>query len=76
MKGWITVNKIAEYFQTDWAAMTLNDWIGTFLSVGIFLLMVWLYFYVFSRKNKEGFESQRYIPLDEDKFDTEKHYER
>lgn len=71
------MSDLLEYFHTDWASMTFNDWIGMLLSLGIFVLMVWLYFYVFNPKNKEKFESQRTIPLDDDeKFNTEKDYER
>ena len=67
------MSNLREYFQTNWAAMTLNDWIGLILTVGAFLLMVWLYSYVFNPKNKERLESQRHIPFDaEGDMDTEK----
>ena len=66
------MNNLGEYFYTDWVAMTLHDWIGMILSVSLFLLMVWAYVYAFSPKNKERFEAQRHIPLDEGKFDGEK----
>lgn len=55
-----------DYLQTDWAAMTLNDWIGTIVTVVIFILMVWAYVYTFHPKNKEKLESRRHIPLDDD----------
>jgi cytochrome c oxidase cbb3-type subunit 4 len=55
-----------EYFQTNWSAMTLADWIGTIVTVGIFFLMVWAYIYAFHPKNKEKLESQRHLPLDDD----------
>ncbi len=55
-----------EYLQTDWAAMTLNDWIGTIVTVAVFFLMIWAYVYTFHPKNKEKLESQRHIPLDDD----------
>ncbi len=55
-----------DYLQTDWAAMTLNDWIGTIVTVVIFILMIWAYVYTFHPKNKEKLESQRHIPLDDD----------
>jgi len=60
------VNSLAEYFQTDWGAMTTNDWIGTILTVVIFLLMVVAYVYVFRPKNRDRLESNRFIPFDED----------
>ena len=65
-----------EYFETDWASMTLNDWIGTILTVAIFFLMIWAYVYVFHPKNKEKLESHRHIPIDDEAFDTEKPHER
>ena len=53
--------------QTDWQAMTTNDWIGTILTVVIFLLMVGAYFYVFRPKNREKLEAMKHIPFEEDK---------
>lgn len=58
------MNSIAEYFHTDWEAMTTNDWIGTILTVVIFLLMVGLYVYVLRPKNRDKFESKRFIPFE------------
>jgi len=46
--------------------MTATDWFGTILTVVIFLLMVGLFVYVLRPKNREKFESRKYIPLDED----------
>lgn len=46
--------------------MTTNDWIGTILTVVIFLLMVGLYVYVLRPKNRDKFESKKYIPLDDE----------
>lgn len=61
------MSNLKEYFHTDWAAMTLSDWIGLIVTVGIFLLMVLAYVYVFHPKNKEKLESQRHLPDDEDR---------
>ena len=55
-----------DFFNTDWAAMTLNDWIGTIVTVAITFLMIWAYVYTFHPKNKEKFESLRHIPMDDD----------
>ncbi|WP_456448506.1 cbb3-type cytochrome oxidase subunit 3 [Thiolapillus sp.] len=66
------MSSLREYFQTNWAAMTLHDWIGLILTVGAFLAMVWIYSYVFNPKNKERLESQRNIPFDEENTDSEK----
>ena len=60
-----------EYFHTDWTTMTLNDWVGLIVTVTVFCLMIWAYVYVFHPKNKEKLESQRHLPDDEDRNDTE-----
>lgn len=60
------MSNLAEYFHTDWEVMTTNDWIGTILTVVVFLLMVGLYVYVLRPKNRDKFESQRFIPLDDE----------
>ncbi len=68
------MSSLGEYFTTDWEAMTTNDWIGTILTVVIFLLMVVAYFQVFRPKNREKLESKKYIPFEEDnEIDGEKH---
>ncbi|HID46138.1 MAG TPA: CcoQ/FixQ family Cbb3-type cytochrome c oxidase assembly chaperone [Chromatiaceae bacterium] len=66
------MSDLKDYFQTNWSAMTLHDWIGLILTVGAFLAMVWIYSYVFNPKNKERLESQRNIPFDEENTDSEK----
>ena len=55
-----------DILQTDWAAMTLNDWAGLIITVGVFFLMIWAYVYTFHPKNKEKLESKRTIIFDED----------
>ncbi len=60
----------AEYFHTDWEAMTTNDWIGLILTVVVFLLMVGLYFYALRPKNREKLEKNKFIPMDEDRIDS------
>jgi len=61
------VNSLVSYFETDWQAMTLNDWVGTILTVVIFLLMLVAYFQVFRPKNRERLESKKHILFDEDR---------
>lgn len=61
---------LAEYFQTDWEAMTTNDWIGMILTVVVFLLMVGLYFYALRPKNRDKLEKNKYIPVDEERIDS------
>jgi cytochrome c oxidase cbb3-type subunit 4 len=46
--------------------MTASDWVGTILTVVIFLLMIVAYFQVFRPKNREELESKRFIPFEED----------
>jgi cytochrome c oxidase cbb3-type subunit 4 len=50
--------------------MTTNDWIGTILTVVIFIAMVVAYFQVFRPKNKDRLESQRYVLFEEDNKDS------
>jgi cytochrome c oxidase cbb3-type subunit 4 len=60
------VNSLAEYFHTDWAAMTVSDWIGTILTVIVFVLMVVVYFQVLRPKNRDRLEARKYIPFEDD----------
>ena len=64
------MSSLAEYFHTDWEAMTTNDWIGLILTVVVFLLMVGLYFYALHPKNRDKLEKNRHIPMDEDSLDS------
>lgn len=66
------MSNLLEYFHTDWEAMTVNDWIGTILTVVVFLLMVVLYIYALHPKNRDKLEAQRNIPMEEDQIDAEK----
>jgi len=65
------VNSLQEYFHTDWAAMTQNDWIGLIMTVAIFFIMIAIYVYALHPSNREKLESQRFIPLDDERLDTE-----
>lgn len=64
------MSSLKDYFHTDWGAMTITDWVGTILTIVIFLLMIWAYFYALRPKNREKLEAQRFIPLDEDRIDN------
>ncbi len=59
------------YFSTNWSQMTLNDWIGTSVTVIIFMLMVGAYFYVFKSENREKLEAHRFIIMNEDSSEKE-----
>ncbi len=60
------MSSLAEHLHTDWGAMTTNDWIGTILTVVIFLAMVVAYFQVFRPKNRDKLEQMKHIPFEED----------
>ena len=60
------MSSLLDYFETDWGAMTASDWVGTILTVVIFLLMIVAYFQVFRPKNRERLEAKKHIPFDED----------
>ena len=64
------MNSLKDYFYTDWQAMTTTDWVGTILTVVIFLLMVGLYWYVLRPKNRDKLESHRFIPMHDDRIDS------
>ncbi len=63
------MSSLIEYFHTDWEAMTTNDWIGTIVTVVVFFLMLGLYVYVLSPKNKR-LESNKNIPIDDEQVNT------
>lgn len=50
----------------DVAAMSVNDWIGVFFSLVAFIGMVVVYVMVFRPANKDMFESQRSMALDDE----------
>jgi cbb3-type cytochrome oxidase subunit 3 len=54
------------YLHTDWAAMSLNDWLGVFFTVAAFVAMVAVYVLVFNPKNKDAFSSQSDMALRDD----------
>lgn len=50
----------------DVIAMTANDWMGVFFTLFTFIGMVAVYVMVFRPSNKEKFEAQRFMALDDD----------
>ena len=60
------MTKFLGYLGMDVAAMSVNDWIGVFLSLVAFIGMVAVYFMVFRPSNKDIFESQRSMALDDE----------
>ncbi len=57
---------MGDYFHTDWAAMTVNDWVGLIMTVVVFFVMIWAYVYTFNPKNRDELESRRHIPFEDD----------
>ncbi len=55
------MSKESGYFHTDWAALTVNDWVGLIVTVLVAVVMVVAYLFVFHPKNKERLEAQRYL---------------
>lgn len=55
-----------DYLHTNWAAMTLHDWLGLIITVVVFFMMVFAYVYVFHPANKEKLESRRHLHDDDD----------
>jgi cytochrome c oxidase cbb3-type subunit 4 len=66
------VTKLEAYYHTDWAAMTATDWFGLVVTVIIFLAMIWLFYWVFSPKNKQKLEAHKTMPFEEDTLESEK----
>ena len=65
------MTSLNEYFHTDWAAMTSNDWVGLILTVVVFIGMIVIYVYALLPSNREKLEAQRFIPLDDDRLEME-----
>ncbi len=57
------------YFHTDWAAMTVTDWVGLIVTVMVFIAMVAAYVLVFLPGNKKKLEDQRNSIDEADKLD-------
>lgn len=56
---------IADYFRTDWAAMTATDWAGLAILLFITILMIGLYIFVFSKGNRDKLEQYRDFAIKE-----------
>ena len=54
------------YLGMDVAAMTVNDWLGVFFTVVVAIGMVYVYVMVFRPANRDKFESQRGMALDDE----------
>ncbi len=67
---------ISDYFHSDWAAMTPNDWYGLIFTVVIFLLMVGLYTWVLKPSSKTKLEQHCDFVLKEDSHTGERHHDK
>lgn len=50
----------------DVASMTTNDWLGVSMTILVFVAMIYIYFMVFCPANKDKFESQRGMALNDE----------
>lgn len=60
------MTRLLGYLGMDAEAMTVNDWLGVFFTVAVFFGMVYVYVMVFRPANKDKFESQRGMALDDE----------
>ena len=58
--------KLMGYLGMDVQVMTRDDWLGVFFAVFVFIAMAYVYFMVFRPANREKFESQRGMALDDE----------
>lgn len=65
------MTRLAQFFHTDFEAMTGVDWFGFTLTVVIFLLMVGIYTYVFHPKKGKNLNIHGDIPFEEERFGEE-----
>lgn len=59
-----------DYLHTDWAAMSLNDWLGVFYTVLAFVAMVVIYVLVLHPRNKEALNSHGDMALRDEAEDN------
>lgn len=60
------MTKLFEYLGMDVGVMTTNDWLGVFFALVSAVGMVAVYFMVFRPSNKESFEAQGNLALDDE----------
>lgn len=60
------MTKLLGYLGMDAEAMTVNDWLGVFFTVVVFIGMVYAYVMVFRPANRDKFEAQRSMALDDE----------
>lgn len=60
------MTKLLGYLGMDVDAMTVNDWLGVFFVLVAAIGMVAVYVMVFRPSNKDAFEAQRGMALDDE----------
>ena len=60
------MTKLLGYLGMDAAAMTVNDWLGVFFTVVGFIGIGSVYVMVFRPANRDKFEAQRGMALDDE----------
>lgn len=60
------MTKLLEHLGMDVQIMTTNDWLGVFFAIVSAIGMVVVYVMVFRPSNKDKFEAQRYMALDDE----------
>ncbi len=60
------MSKLADYFHTDWAAMTAQDWAGVIITVGAFIGIVVTFAWALSPGRRKRLEQQKYDVLNDD----------
>lgn len=60
------MSKVAEYFHTDWAAMTAHDWAGLIITVGVFIGLIIAFAWALNPKRRKRLEEQKYTVLNDD----------
>ena len=60
------MTRLLGYLGMDTEVMTVNDWLGVFFTVVVFIGMVYVYIMVFRPANKGKFEAQRGMALDDE----------
>ena len=67
---------ISDYFHSDWAAMTANDWYGLIFTIVILILMIALYVWVLKPSSKQKLEQHCDFVLKENSLNWEKHHDK
>ncbi len=60
------MSKIQQYFSTDWASMTGQDWAGLIITVLIFIGMAVAFWWALRPGKRKELEEQKYKVLNDD----------